>query len=628
MPAPDYRPQLATLVKEPPSGDEWLHEIKYDGYRIGARIRNGRITLYSRTGKEWTAAFPEIVSAVETLGVTDAMLDGEVAIVLPDGRTSFQALQNAFSGEAPRATLTYFVFDLLRLDGERLETLALEDRKTRLEPLVGRRRRGAIRYSEHVIGNGKAFFDHACRARLEGIISKRRDRPYHSGRHPDWLKTKCVLRQEFVIGGFTDPEGARKGIGALLVGYYDGDRLTFAGKVGTGFTHQGALDLRRRLDRLEQKTCPFSPLPPTAVARRAHWVKPLLVGEVEFTEWTGDGKIRHPSFQGLRADKHPKQVTHEQPATASALAASSTQPSRKATAGDAPTVASVRISHPDRPVFTQPPLTKLDLARYYESIGSWIEPHVAGRPLTLVRCPNGITGCFFMKHSQVWAPSALRRIRIQEKTKIGEYLIADDLPAVIGLVQMGIVEIHTWNSTDDHLEQPNRVVFDLDPGERVDWRRVIRAARTVRDALAALDLEAWVKTTGGRGLHVVVPLTPHTEWTECLGFARRLGERLADANPAEYTTDFAKAGRQNKILIDYLRNNRTNTSIAAFSTRARAGAPVSVPITWEQLTPSLQPESFTAVTVPARFARLRSDPWKGYWTSRQRLTRERLRAVE
>jgi bifunctional non-homologous end joining protein LigD len=321
-------------------------------------------------------------------------------------------------------------------------------------------------------------------------------------------------------------------------------------------------------------------------------------------------------------------VAREQPAEPVALPASATRTPQNAPARrEEPVVARVRISHPDRVVFPQPRLTKLDLARYYESIGAWIVPHVAGRPLTLVRCPDGIAGCFFMKHSQVWAPPALRRVRIQEKTKLGEYLVADDLPAVVSLVQMGIVEIHTWNSTDDHLERPNRIVFDLDPGERVDWRRIIRAARTVRDALAALDLEAWVKTTGGRGLHVVVPLTPHAAWTECLAFARALGERLVQAHPAEYTTDFARAGRENRILVDYLRNNRTNTSIAAFSTRARAGAPVSVPITWEQLKPSLQPESFTALTVPARFARLQSDPWTGYWTSRQRLTRERLRAV-
>jgi bifunctional non-homologous end joining protein LigD len=639
VPAPEYRPQLATLVKDPPLGDEWLHEVKYDGYRIGARIRNGRVALYSRNGKDWTAAFPTVVAGVTSLAARDGLLDGEVAMVLPDGRTSFQALQNIRSSEQAGAILAYFVFDLLRLDGERLESLTLEDRKTRLRKLVGRRTAAVVRYSDHVIGRGDEFFGQACRAGLEGIISKRREQPHHPGRHRDWLKTKCVLRQEFVIGGFTDPEGSRKGIGALLIGYYEGDRLAFAGKVGTGFTHQGALDLRRRLEAIEVRTCPFAPPPAGPLARRAHWVKPALVAEIAFTEWTSDGKIRHPSFQGLRRDKPPKQVVRERPTAVGEPGSARSKSRARGTrarnpapsdSGDGePVVAGVRISNPDRVIFSTPRLTKLDLARYYESIGTWMVPHVAGRPLTLVRCPEGITkGCFFMKHSKVWAPSTLRRVRIQEKTKLGEYLIADDLPGVIGLVQMGIVEIHTWNSTFDRLEQPNRIVFDLDPGNRVTWPRVIAAARMVRTALAALDLEAYVKTTGGRGLHVVVPLVPHADWAECLAFARALSERLEQANPGEYTTAFARDGRENKILIDYLRNNRTNTSVSGFSTRARDGAPVSVPITWNELKPSLQPPTFTAVTVPARLARRQADPWTGYWTSRQRLTAGRIRAIQ
>jgi len=310
MPQSDYVPQLATLVKAPPSGDEWLHEIKYDGYRIGCRIRRGRVTLLSRNGKDWTAAFPEIVDAAAALDVDDTLLDGEVAMVLPDGRTSFQALQNAAVGS--RSSLAYFVFDLLRVNGERLERLPLEERKTRLRTLLGRTRK-RIRYSGHVDGSGETFFAQACKSGLEGIISKRRDQPYRAGRHGDWVKTKCVQRQEFVIGGFTDPEGSRIGIGALLVGYYDGARLVFSGKVGTGFTHTVALDLRRKLERIEQDTCPYEPPPPRSVGRHAHWVKPQLVGEVVFAEWTEDGKIRHPSFQGLRADKKPRQVHREQP---------------------------------------------------------------------------------------------------------------------------------------------------------------------------------------------------------------------------------------------------------------------------------------------------------------------------
>jgi bifunctional non-homologous end joining protein LigD len=293
-----------------------------------------------------------------------------------------------------------------------------------------------------------------------------------------------------------------------------------------------------------------------------------------------------------------------------------------------PVVAGVGISHPDRVVYPSPRLTKLDIARYYDAMQEWIVPHVRGRPLTVVRCPEGIAGaCFFMKHSQVWAPAGLRRVRIQEKTKVGEYLIADNIEGVVGLAQMGVLEIHTWNSTFDTLECPNRIVFDLDPGRDVGWPRVIAAARLFRRLLESLDLESWVKTTGGRGLHVVVPLAPRADWSECLEFSRALSKRVVATHPAEYTTDFGKAGRENKILLDYLRNNRTNTSIAAYSTRARPGAPISMPVGWEELRPGLKPESLSVESVPTRMRRRPADPWQSYWVCRQRLTRQRLRAV-
>jgi len=626
-PRNDYVPQLATLVDTPPSGDEWLHEIKYDGYRIGARVRNGRVSLYTRNGNDWTPAFPEVADAVDHLGLNDTLIDGEVAVVLPDGRTSFQALQNT-AGGGSRGTLVYFVFDLLRIKGETLESRPLEERKALLKKLVGNRSTGRIRFSEHIEGNGQAFFSEACRAGLEGIVSKRRDQPYRAGRHGGWVKTKCVQRQEFVIGGFTDPEGMRAGIGALLIGYYDGGRLVFCGKVGTGFTHKLALELRARLDRIEQTTCPFPSSPAGRLGRNAHWVKPELVCEVVFTEWTSDGKIRHPSFQGLRSDKNPKEIIREQPArrkgapyTVDPSVGRGLAPRRNV----ATVVANVAISHPDRVLYPDRKLTKLDLARYYESIAKWIIPHVEGRPLTLVRCPEGIAGdCFFMKHSKVWAPKALRRVRIKEKTKRGEYLIADDISGIVGLAQMGVLEIHTWNSVFEDVERPNRLVFDLDPGDDVEWPAVVRGARMVRDALTALKLESFVKTTGGRGLHVVVPLTPHADWKQCLDFSRALSEQFELAQPELYTTAFAKAGRSRKILIDYLRNNRTNTSIAAYSTRAREGAPVSVPLTWEELRVSTDPNSFSVVTVPKRLAKLKADPWVGYWTCRQKLTAQLL----
>ena len=624
MPHPDYDPQLATLVKEPPSGTGWVHEVKYDGYRIGCRLRGGRATLISRNGKDWTAAFPDVAAAAAALPMTNGLLDGEVCIVLPDGRTSFQRLQNAFAGGTADGTLTYFVFDLLRLDDERVHTLPLIERKARLKGLLGRRKGGRLRYAEHVDGDGRAFFDEACRLGLEGIISKRASEPYRPGRHGDWLKTKCVLEQEFVIGGFTDPEGSRAGIGALLIGYFERNRLVFSGKVGTGFSHKVALDLRRRLEAIAQTSCPFDPPPERPIAKAAHWVKPKLVCEVVFTEWTGDGKIRHPSFQGLRADKKPAEVTRERAIAAPLKAPLKGRPTRTSNV-----VATVTISHPDRVVYPDPPIAKLDVARYYETIADWIVPHVAGRPLTLVRCPEGISGdCFYMKHSKLWAPKPLRRVRIREKTKVGEYLIADDLAGVIGLVQMGVLEIHTWNSTFDDLERPNRIVVDLDPGERVSWPQVIAAARVVRRALEALDLESFPKTTGGRGLHVVVPLAPQADWSQCLDFTRALCEAIEATDSRLYTTQFAKAGRSNKILLDYLRNNRTNTSVAAYSSRARAGAPVSVPIGWDELRATVNPQSLTLLTVPRRLQRLSRDPWGGYWRARQKLTPQRLRAVQ
>ena len=629
-PRNDYVPQLATLVDTPPSGDEWLHEIKYDGYRIGARVRNGRVSLYTRNGNDWTAAFPEVADAVDHLGLDDALIDGEVAVVLPDGRTSFQALQNT-AGGGRRGTLVYFVFDLLRMNGETLESRPLEERKALLKRLVGSRSTGRIRFSEHIDGNGHAFFSEACRAGLEGIVSKRRDQPYRAGRHGGWVKTKCVQRQEFVIGGFTDPEGMRAGIGALLIGYYDSGQLVFCGKVGTGFTHKLALELRARLERIEQTTSPFPSPPAGRLGRNAHWVKPELVCEVEFTEWTSDGKIRHPSFQGLRSDKNPKEIIRELPArrkgtpyTSDPSVGRGLTPRRSV----ATVVANVAISHPGRVLYPDRKLTKLDIARYYESVAKWIVPHVAGRPLTLVRCPEGIAGdCFFMKHSKVWAPKALRRVRIKEKTKLGEYLIADDISGIVGLAQMDVLEIHTWNSVFEDVERPNRLVFDLDPGDDVEWPAVVRGARMVRDALTALKLESFVKTTGGRGLHVVVPLTPHADWKQCLDFSRALSEQFEVAQPELYTTAFAKAGRSRKILIDYLRNNRTNTSIAAYSTRAREGAPVSVPLTWEELRVSTDPNSFSVVTVRKRLAKLKADPWAGYWKCRQKLTAQLLRVA-
>jgi len=624
VPSATYRPQLARLVKRAPDGDDWLHEVKFDGYRIGCVVRDRRVTLISRNGKDWTEVFPEIAREVLALGIRDAVLDGEIAVLLPDGRTSFQALQN-ISTPASRRALAYFVFDITRLAGENLERRPLEERKAALARLLGRPGAAArVRYSEHVVGRGAAMFEEACRLGLEGIISKRRDAPYTAGRGDTWVKTKCAQRQEFVIGGFTDPEGSRQGLGALLVGHYDADgSLVFAGKVGTGFTTSGAQELRAELNALEAANCPFTPRPAGALGKRAHWVRPSFVAEVTFTEWTGDGKVRHPSFQGLRRDKDPRRVIRDE---AGETPASSDPAHRRAELrprsrrSPAVEVAGVSVSHPDRVVYPALGLTKLQVAQFYERLGRWILPHLADRPLTLVRCPSGLDGgCFYMKHAKVAVPPGTRRVSIQEKTKVGEYLIVDTVPGLVALAQMGILEIHTWNSRADNLEHPDRIVLDLDPGSQVGWPAVVEAGRFARRILDRAGLASFPKTTGGRGLHVVVPLQPAADWEVCLAFARMVAVEMERARPDRYTTKFRKAGREHKILVDYLRNNRTNTSIAAYSTRARPGATVSVPLRWRDVQPTLDPASFTIPAVDARMARLRSDPWADYWRTRQRM---------
>jgi bifunctional non-homologous end joining protein LigD len=631
---PPYRAQLALLVSEAPEGDGWIHEVKYDGYRIGCALEVGRATLWSRRGKDWTGQFPEVAAAARALPAHTALLDGEVAVLLPDGRTSFQALQNAFSGA--RRRLVYLAFDLLHLDGVDLTPRPLLERKAALAKLVGDGE-GVIRYAPHVDGSGAAVFREACRLGLEGIVSKRADQPYRPGRNAGWVKTKCVQRQELVIGGFTDPEGAaRDAIGALLVGFHEGGALRFGGKVGTGFTNAQARALRNRLARLEARECPFSPRPAGWLGKNAHWVRPELVCEVAFTEWTGDGKIRHPSFQGLREDKRAADVVRERPAaapaspTSTSIATSTPAPTRtrRGRPGPDAQVGGVRISSPDRVVYPDLGLTKLDVARYYDAVADAMLPHLRGRPLTLLHCPEGLAGgCRFMKHSKVWAPAVVRRVRIPEKTKLGEYLVVDGREALLSVVQMDVLELHTWNSTVDRLEEPDRIVLDLDPGPEVPFADVVAAARLVRDALAGLGLASFVKTTGGAGLHLVVPLAPLSRWDECLAFARALATAIARHDPRRFTVAFAKAGRERRILLDYLRNNRTNTSVAAFSARARPGAPVSVPLAWDELGARLRPDRYTLATVPRRLASLRGDPWRGFESARRPLDRARVEAA-
>lgn len=614
---PKYRAQLATLVDEAPLGNSWVHELKYDGYRMGCHIQGAKVQLESRSGLDWTSSFPELVDAAKALPVRVALLDGEVAMVLPNGTTNFQALQNAFTG-TERAGLRYFVFDLLHLDGRDVSAMPLEKRKELCKALLGALPdRSPLRYSEHFETDGPTFFAHACKLGAEGIVSKRRDLPYRPGRNDGWVKTKCVKRQEFVIGGFTDPEGARAGLGALLLGYYEGPELRFAGKVGTGrgFTAAFLETLRQTLEVIQQDACPFVPRPPTsAIGRRAHWVKPVLIGEVSFGEWTRGGHIRHGSLRGLREDKPARTVSREVPAAEAMVA---------------------RISSPDRIVYPKLGLTKLDIARFYWDVAEHALRYLAGRPLTLLRCEKGVsrsdalrTECKFLRHSagwHRWAQPPIRRLAIREQKKVGEYLLVDCPEGLVALVQGDVIELHVWNSTEANLERPDRLVFDLDPGPRVHWRQVIEAAVLLRGHLDRVGLQSWVKLSGSRGLHLVVPFRSEHDWDSAHGFARGLAASVAKTAPTLLTIEYAKQSRISKILVDYKRNARAAVTVAAYSTRARPNAPVSVPIAWGELNEGLAPDAYTILNLRQHLRTVNEDPWREFWRADQRLELPALR---
>lgn len=634
------RLQLATLVKSPPEGDQWLHEIKFDGYRIVCRIDRGQARLITRGDQDWTNRMPTIAATAAKLPVERAIIDGEVVALEPNGVSSFQKLQNAFRDQRAKE-LVYYAFDLLYLDGHDLRGARLEERKAILANLLDHNTSaGQIRYTEHLEGHGQKFFSEACRMALEGIISKRRDRPYVAGRGYDWVKSKCVRREEFVIGGFTDPAGARHGLGALLVGYYNGpDQMKYAGKVGTGFSDKLLGELKERLQALEQHESPFDDFPARLKPHNAHWVAPELVGQVEFSSWTDDGRLRHPSFQGLREDKSPKSVRRDEVKEVDTVAKQpngrprakhrnrktplSHRTKLKATEDPALNieegkVAGIRLTHPDRVLYPEQSLTKLDLALFYVRIADWVLPHVAGRPLSLLRCPEGRRkSCFFQKHLSASDPAVLKRVRIREKEKTAEYAVATDISGVVALVQMGVLEIHVWGSRDDDVERPDRLIFDLDPADGAGWEQVAVAAHRVRDALHALDLESFVKTSGGKGLHVVVPIQRRYEWPEIKAFCKSLAGQIAEEAPELYTINPLKARRVGRVFIDYLRNDRGATAIACYSTRARAGAPVSVPVDWRELGRDLRADHFNVENLPARLARLKRDPWAELPATRQ-----------
>jgi bifunctional non-homologous end joining protein LigD len=616
---PDFvDPELATLATRPPESGDWLHEIKIDGYRVYCRRDGDKVTFLTRTAQDWTEKFGRLAEAVRTLPGKQLALDGEIAVFDAKGISSFGALQEALS-EGHDDRLALIAFDLLYLEGTDLRNAPLTERKKLLRALLPREAETAsLRYSDHVVGSGEAIFKEAGKRGLEGIVSKREAAPYRSGRAGDWIKAKCVQRQEFVIGGFTEGEGARKGaIGALLLGYYDNGTLRYAGRVGTGFTARLAHDLRVRLGTLSVAKPAYAELPREARMGGPVWVKPALVGEVEFSNWTSDGVLRHPSFQGLREDKSANSIGRERAVAVAGAAVAAAVKRSAAPAKSANTVAGVIISHPTRIVFPDNGITKLDLARYYDGVAEWIMPELVDRPLSLLRCPEGIGAeCFFQKHFATGV-KGVRRVAIKEEHATRDYLVLRDTHDLIALAQEGIIEIHPWGSRADDPDAPDRLIFDFDPDPALPFSAVMEAAKSLRKMLARLKLTSFLKTTGGKGLHVVLPLRRDVDWDQLKNFAQAIALLVVENAPDHFTANPLKKERQGKIFIDYLRNGRGATAVAAYSVRARPGAPVALPIRWEELTPRFKPAKFDLKTAPKLLKARRVDPWREIGTVKQ-----------
>jgi bifunctional non-homologous end joining protein LigD len=566
---PAFRePQKATLVDHVPSGAGWIHEMKYDGYRCLLGIGGGKAKVYTRSGLDWSDKFPEIVAAAAKLEVGSALLDGEIVALDDKGNTGFSALQQAIS-EGGRG-LSLFLFDALEIDGEDVSRLPTIERKNRLAALVGEGRPPVILYAEHIVGHGEKLFEAMCSAGQEGIISKRADAPYRSGRTKSWLKIKCTYRQEFVILGWSESDKKSRYFRALLLGVNDEDgKLRYAGKVGTGFSQALQEHLSERMGWIEAEK-PAAPVP-RAEARGAHWMKPELVAEIAFAEFTAEGVVRHASFLGLRGDKKADEVVEELP-----------QPvERAAPAADD----DVKITNRERILFPDSGVTKGELVDYYRTVGPAMMEWAANRPLSLVRCPQGRSSkCFFQKHNTGSFGPHVHQIPIEEKKgQIEDYVYVGETAGIVACTQMGTIEFHGWGSKVEDVEKPDRLVFDIDPDEGLDFAQVKKTARDLHRHLADMGLQSFPMTTGGKGLHVVVPLTPQAEWPEVRDFAQRFAVALATAEPDRFTANMAKAKRKGRIFLDYLRNQRGATAILPYSARARERAPVAAPISWDEL---------------------------------------------
>jgi bifunctional non-homologous end joining protein LigD len=602
-------PQLCTSVDRPPSGDGWGHEIKFDGYRVQLRVEDGKATLKTRKGLDWTGKFKTI--AKEAGALPDVLIDGEIVALDHDGNPNFSALQAAIS-DGKTDKLIFFAFDLLFAEDMDLRKLPLRERKARLKELLDEQEGKSIRYVEHFEVDGEAVLESAKKLALEGIVSKKLNAPYHSGRTESWTKAKAREGQEVVIGGWKTTSGKFR---SLMAGVYRGDHLVFVGIVGTGFGQGTLKQIMPALKAAESDENPFGGNNAPRKARDVHWVKPELVAEIEFAGWTADGNIRQAAFKGLRQDKPAEEVKAERPVMTK-VAKPVAKPGK--TAGKSSSaVMGVVISNPAKPMWPDAgdgePVTKLDLAHYFEAVGNWMIEHLKGRPCSIVRAPDGIKGQhFFQRHGMQGTSELMKLVKVSGDRK--PYLQIDRVEGLAAVAQAGGLELHPWNCAPDLYDVPGRLVFDLDPAPDVDFAGVIEAARQMREHLERLGMASFCKTTGGKGLHVVVPLRygarDRVGWKEAKAFAQGVCQLMASEDPDRYLLNMSKAKRTGKIFLDYLRNDRMSTAVAVLSPRARDGATVSMPLTWAQVKGDLDPKRFTVRSVPALLAKTRA--WQGY----------------
>lgn len=620
-------PQLATLASAVPAAGEWLCEIKFDGYRVLARLERGRARLFTRNGHDWTERMPELAEELQRLPLRSGWLDGEIVVIGADGTPDFNALQNAFDGRRS-AALAYYLFDLPFLDGQDLREVPLQARRARLQRLLAGHAGERLRYSDSFPGAPAEVLHAACRTGLEGVIAKRADAPYRSQRTDTWLKLKCQQRQEFVVGGYTDRANASGEIGSLLLGVHDdAGRLRFVGSVGTGWDAAAARDLHRRLARLKADQPPFDD---GAAVKRGRWtrrpagserwVRPRLVVEVAFGDWTPAGQIRHAVFAGVREDKPARAITREtavDPPAAAAPAPAATGRSRAAATATKAVPAGVKVTNPQRVIDPQSGLTKLDLVRYYDSVAERILPHLRGRPVSLVRGPNGIGGpLFFQKHGEKIGIPGIKELDPALWPGHDALLEIDSREALLGAAQMNVIEFHTWNSMSRHIDRPNRIVFDLDPGEGVAWKAMQEAAQLVRGLLDELALPAWLKTSGGKGLHVVVPIAPRWDYDTVKDLSQAVVVHLARTLPERFVAKSGAGNRIGRIFVDYLRNGHGATTAIAFSARARPGLGVSMPVPWDDIPRLKGGAQWTVADAREHLSFERADPWADYWTTR------------